>query len=164
MHAAQEPAWALALEHTALGEAMRGGVLLYPLVETGHILGFATLVGSILVLDLRLMGWGRGIRPAALLKIAVPVAACGLLLAAATGAMLFVTEATGYARNPAFYAKQTLILLGLVNIAVFHRALLPKADSWPEGAPPPGPARVSGALSALMWIGALICGRFIAYV
>lgn len=58
MHAATEPAWALAIEHTALGEAMRGGVLLYPLVETGHILGFATLVGSILLLDLRLMGGG----------------------------------------------------------------------------------------------------------
>lgn len=164
MHAAQEPAWALALEHTALGEAMRGGVLLYPLVETGHILGFATLVGSILLLDLRLMGWGRGIRPAALLKIAVPLAAGGLLLAATTGAMLFVTEATGYARNPAFYAKQTLILLGLVNVAVFHRKLLPQADGWPEGAPPPGAARASAALSAATWIGVLVCGRFIAYV
>ena len=164
MHAAEEPAWALAIEHTALGEAMRGGMLLYPIVETAHILGFATLVGSILVLDMRLIGLARGIRPAALLRIAVPVAACGLLLAAITGSMLFVTEATAYVRNPAFYAKQTLILLGLVNIAIFHRALLPQAAAWPEDAQPPMRARVSGALSAATWILALICGRFIAYV
>lgn len=164
MHAAEEPAWALAIEHTALGEAMRGGMLLYPIVETGHILGFASLVGSILVMDLRLMGLGRGIRPAALVRIAIPVAACGLLLAAITGTMLFVTEATAYVRNPAFYAKQTLILLGLVNIAVFHRTLMPAAGSWPENAPPPRSARISAALSALIWVGVLICGRFIAYV
>ena len=164
MHAAEEPAWALALEHTALGEAMRGGMFLYPIVETAHILGFASLVGSILVLDLRLIGMGRGIRPAALVRVAVPVAACGLLLAAVTGSMLFVTEATAYVRNPAFYAKQTLIALGLINIAVFHRTLLPVAESWPENAPPPARARLSGAISALTWIAVLICGRFIAYV
>ncbi len=164
MHAAEEPAWALAIEHTALGEAMRGGIFLYPIVETGHILGFATLVGSILVLDLRLIGVGRGIRPAALMRIAVPVAACGFLLAAVTGSMLFVTEATAYVRNPAFYAKQALIVLGLVNIAVFHRALMPVAGSWPEDTPPPRRARISAALSALTWAGVLICGRFIAYV
>jgi len=87
-----------------------------------------------------------------------------LLLAAATGAMLFVTEATSYARNPAFYAKQTLILLGLVNITVFHRTLLPEASSWPQDGPPPSLARISGALSAAIWIVALVCGRFIAYV
>jgi hypothetical protein len=149
MHAAEGPAWALALEHTALGEAMRGGVLLYPLVETGHILGFATLVGSILVLDARLIGLTRGLRPKALLEIAVPIAAGGLALAATTGAMLFMTEAAGYAENPAFWAKQSLIALGLANIAVFHRILLPAAETWPTDAPPPWPARVSGTLSAL---------------
>jgi hypothetical protein len=164
MHAAEGPAWALAVEHTALGEAMRGGVLLYPIVETGHILGFASLIGSILVLDLRLIGIGRGIRPAALIRIAVPVAACGLLLAAATGSALFVTEATSYVRNPAFYLKQALIVLGLVNVAVFHRTLMPAAGSWPEDVPPPLPARLAAALSALTWIGVLVCGRFIAYV
>jgi hypothetical protein len=92
------------------------------------------------------------------------VAACGLLLAAATGSMLFVTEATAYVRNPAFYMKQALIVLGLVNVAVFHRMLMPAAGSWPVDAPPPRVARLAAGFSALTWIGVLICGRFIAYV
>ena len=164
MHAAQGPDWVLAIEHSALGEAMRGGVLLYPIVETGHILGFACLIGSILVLDFRLLGIVQTVRPALLLRVTVPLAACGLALAAATGSALFVTEATAYIRNPAFYLKQTLIVLGLINIAVFHRTFVPAIESWPDNAPPPTQARVMAGLSAVMWIGVVVCGRLIAYV
>ncbi len=125
----------------ALAAAVLGPL---PLVFTGHTGAYLVSAGGALAL--------------------CAAAGGGLLLAAVTGSMLFVTEATAYVRNPAFYAKQTLILLGLVNIAIFHRALLPQAAAWPEDAPPPMRARVSGALSAATWIFALICGRFIAYV
>lgn len=164
MHAAEGPAWALAVEHSAFGEAMRGGVLLYPIVEIGHILGFATLVGSILVLDLRLIGFVRGMQPAQVIRVTVPIAACGLALAALAGSCLFVTEAAAYARNPLFYLKQGLIVFGLLNIVFFHRMLLPRAALWPSDGPPPLPARIAGGISALTWISVLVCGRLLAYL
>jgi hypothetical protein len=164
MHAAEGPAWALAIEHSAFGEAMRGGVLLYPLVEMGHILGLATLVGSILVLDLRLIGLVRGLQPAQVIRVTVPVAACGLVLAAMTGSCLFIAEAAAHARSPLFYLKQSLILFGLVNIVVFHRMLMPRAVIWPVDSPPPTAARIAGAISAITWVSVLACGRLLAYV
>lgn len=164
MHAAQGPAWALALEHSAFGEAMRGGIYLYPVVETAHILGFATLVGAILVLDFRLIGLGARIPAAALARLAGPVAAVGLMLAVSTGALLFVTEATAYVRNPFFLAKLGLILAGLANIAAFYKFAAPALRALPSGAALPFRVRLSGALSAAIWIAAPICGRLIAYV
>lgn len=164
MHAAEGPAWAIALEHSPFAEAMRGGIYLYPAVETGHILGFACLIGAILVLDARLLGLGRGVSPAALARLAIPIAASGLALAAAMGSLLFITEAAAYLRNPFFLAKQGLIALGLVNIVIFHIYLKPSIDAWPADGLPPPRVRLSAAISAAIWIAVPICGRLIAYV
>lgn len=164
MHAAEGPAWALALEHTALAEAMRGGIYLYPAVETGHILGFALLIGAILVLDARLLGLGRGVRPAALARLAIPIAAAGFALAVAMGGLLFVTEAAAYLRNPFFLAKLALIAAGLANIVVFHRYLKVGIETWPADGLPPPRVRLSAAISATVWIAVPICGRLIAYI
>jgi hypothetical protein len=164
MHAAVGPEWALALEHSALGEAMRGGILLYPAVETSHVLGLATLVGSILVLDFRLLGFGQGIKPEALAALAIPVAAVGFLIAVCTGVPLFVTEAAAYVRNPAFLTKIGLIAFGLVNIALFHWRLRPGLRDWPANKRLPGTVRLSAGLSAAIWILVPVCGRLIAYV
>lgn len=158
------PDWAAWLEHSALAQAMRGGVSLYPAVETLHILGFACLIGGIFVFDLRLVGLGRGIAPAALAAIALPVAGGGLAIAAAAGSLLFVTEAVAYLHNPLFLAKQGLILLGLANLALFHWRFRDGLRQWPAGAALPPAARVAGLVSLAAWLAVLVCGRAIAYV
>ena len=155
--------WARAIQDSALGAAMRADLILYPIVETAHILGVAVLVGAIILLDLSLLGWGRHGRPDLLLRQAVPVAAAGLLLAATTGFALFSAQATDYIGNPVFLTKQTLILLGLANIIWFHLSPGRDAPSWPA-ARPPRSVRVAALASALIWIGVLVCGRMIAYV
>lgn len=143
-HAAAGPAWAAALEASGLGRAMRQSLFLYPTVEVLHILGFALLVGAIVTYDLRLVA-GREPPP-----LAQRVAAAGLALAAPAGLLLFVTEATAYVHNPVFLAKLALIALALVNIALFHSRLTA--------------GRLAGAASLALWVGALTCGRLIAYV
>ena len=55
------PSIFLTLQESALGHVMRSSPSLYPAVEILHIIGFVVLVGSILALDLRLLGWGRAI-------------------------------------------------------------------------------------------------------
>ncbi len=158
------PEWAAWLEHSALAQAMRGGVSLYPAVETLHILGFACLLGAIFVFDLRLMGLGRSIAPAALAAIALPVAGGGLAVAAAAGSLLFITEAVAYLQNPVFLAKQALILLGLANLALFHWRFRDALRRWPPGLALPAGARIAGLVSLAAWVLVLICGRTIAYM
>jgi hypothetical protein len=108
-------------------------------------------------------GWRRAAPAEALLRMAVPVAAFGLLLAIVTGAALFSAEASQYVRNAAFLTKQGLIALGLINIAWFHWALRPAAAAWPH-ARAPERVRMAAGVSAIIWIGTLVCGRMIAYV
>lgn len=158
------PAWATWVEQSALAQAIRGGAAFYPAIETVHILGFACLLGAIAVFDLRLIGLGGGIRPAALAAIALPVAGIGLAVAMATGALLFIAEATTYLRNPMFLAKIGLIGLGLANVALFHRRFRAGLAAWPDHGALPAAARLAGGLSLLSWAAALVCGRLIAYV
>ncbi len=158
------PAWALTLERTAAGEALRGSLWLYPMVEVVHILGFALLVGAIAAYDLRLMGV-RALLPADLLaRLLLPVAAAGLLLAVPSGALLFVTEAAPLSANPAFWAKMGLLGLALANVAAFHLGPGRRLADWSLDARPPAAARVAGAASLALWTGVLAGGRLIAYV
>lgn len=154
--------WLLALQDSALGTAMRESLWLYPLVEVLHILGFVALFAGIVVFDLRLLGFGRGLMPAHLARLCLPLAGAGLGLAIAMGLLLFSTEAAHLAANPAFQAKLLLIGCGLLNVAVFHVGRWRDPVAW--GAVPPWPARLAAALSLLAWTGAVICGRLIAYL
>ena len=93
-------------EASALGHLMReSGAWTYPVVNLAHILGIATLFGSVLVLDLRLLGFWRHIPLAAICDTAAPVAAFGFGLALVTGAGLLSTNATEYAGNPFLAVK-----------------------------------------------------------
>ena len=138
------PAWAAALEASGFARAMRDSLALYPAVEILHIVGFALLFGAIATYDLRLIA---GREPPG---IAQRTAAVGIALAVPAGLMLFSTEATAYLHNPVFLAKLALIALALANVAFFHLARTP--------------GRAAGAASLSLWLGALVCGRLIAYV
>ena len=148
------------LERTAFAATLRTSSVLYPLVNALHILGIAILIGSIIALDLRIVGlWrGKGWRQA--IGELAQLAAIGLCLAIATGGLLFSVRASDYADNPAMILKVAFIVAGLANAVVF-RVLLsrePEAN-W-------GPSillRVGAVVSALIWIAALFSGRWIAF-
>jgi hypothetical protein len=110
------------LEHSALGHAMReSGVWTYGVVNLIHILGVATLFGSVMILDLRLVGVWRKVALAAITKPTVPLAAAGFTVAALSGVCLLATKATEYVGNPFLYIKFPAIGLGLLNVAVLNR-------------------------------------------
>jgi hypothetical protein len=123
------------------------------------VLGAALLVGSIAVFDVLVLRRRFEIATAAG-SIAIPLAATGLALQAASGVVLFSAEATTIARNPAFLFKMTLLVIGLANVAVFHGthrvAALADEDHRPA-------VRISAVVSLTVWSLVLLAGRAIAY-
>src|SRR5256886_14474237 len=95
---------------------MRSSPSLYPAVEILHILGFVVLVGSILALDLRLLGLGRAIAIPPMARLLLPLSRDGFLLAITMGFLLFSADASHVVRNPAVQAKLLLIVAALGNI------------------------------------------------
>ncbi len=151
-----------ALEAWSVAAALRQSTLLYPLVNAAHILGIGLLIGAIATLDLRVLGLFR----AAPLPVQGPplerVAAVGLGLALATGLLLFSVRPAEYAANPAFLAKLGLILGGLSNVLALRLG-----TGWRgalTGEVVGRPLRVAAALSLLIWLGAVLTGRWIAFV
>ena len=156
-HAADAPGLLAALQASPLGATLRGSLWLYPLVETLHVLGLALLVGAIVTFDLGILRAPVTLDLAAWQRRTLPVARFGFALAVPMGLLLFVTEATAYARNPLFLTKLALILAALINLALFHRAARATVAPTPT-------LRTLAALSLGLWILVLACGRLIAYV
>jgi hypothetical protein len=129
----------------------------YAAVNTTHVFGIALLVGAILPLDLRLLGFWRSVALESLARVLVPVAATGLLLAVTTGAFLFVTRAPEYAAIDLFLVKVALIATGVVHALSLHLGSgLANAS--------PARRRAAGAASLSIWVAALVCGRLLAFV
>jgi hypothetical protein len=156
------PAIFLALQESALGHAMRGSPALYPAVEILHIIGFVVLVGSVLALDLRVLGWGRAIPIQPMAQLLLPLSRFGFLLAIGMGFLLFSADASHVVRNPAFQAKLLLIAAALVNIVIAHAGPWRRIALW--GTDAPRGARVTALVSVLLWLGVVCAGRLIAYL
>ena len=163
MHAAAGPAWAVWLEGTALGTAMRQWLWLYPIVEIVHILGFAILIGSAFMFDVRLLGLGRGLPVSALADHLLRWARWSLLLVLPTGSMMFIAHATEMSTNPAFRVKLILIGAAFLNAGLFHRWPFRAVGDWDTEIAAPLPAKLAGALSLTLWTGVVACGRLLAY-
>jgi hypothetical protein len=155
-------AWLLG---SALGHAMReSGVWTYGIVNLVHILGVASLFGSVLVLDLRLLGVWRKVALAAISEPTVPIATVGFFIAAASGFCLLATKATEYVGNPFLYIKFPAIALGLLNVAV-----LDSVPAWRQhktrelSAPEQSKLAVIGGISLFCWLTAITAGRMIGY-
>jgi hypothetical protein len=152
-----------AIESSALGQAMRQWLWLYPSVEIVHIAGIALLVGSILVLDLRLLGLSRTLPVRKLAAHVLPWSAASFVLILPSGLMLFVAHAGDLIANPVFALKVCLIMAAGVNAALFHAAVFRGAAAWDVDVMPPLAARACAALSLLLWVAVIACGRLLAY-
>ncbi len=147
-----------ALEGTAIAQALRGSRWGYAAVNAAHILGIALLVGAIVPLHLRFLGAWRSVSRPVLVRVLVPVAATGLALAVTAGILLFSVRAREYSGIGFLQAKVVLVAVGTLSALWLHGAhgfLLETASN----------SRLAGhAMVALVcWIGALVCGRLIAF-
>lgn len=155
--------WLPALEATALARALRHSVWTYPLVNAGHVAGIALLVGSIIPLDLRLLGAWRAVPLAPLWQVLTRTAAVGLVLAVVSGALLFITRATEYAVSGFFLAKMAVVAAAIVNALLLRTGAGDDLVRAVLGGRPTRRMRLAGAFSLAAWLTALTLGRLVGY-
>ena len=136
--------------------ALEASVWAYPALEVVHICGIALLVGNLVLLEIRVFGRGSILDVRALASLSLTLAAIGFSLAAASGLLMFATQAAELLTNRVFTLKMILLMLAGCNAAWFHgRASLDKLDAL---------TRWQMVLSTLIWLAVITCGRWIAYV
>ena len=149
----------LSIENSALGQVMRDSVWLFPMAEILHFMGLSLLIGSLLVVDFRLLGFARNFPVAAVYRF-LPLALAGFGINLVTGTMFFFSDPFRYYPNIAFRLKMLFILLAGLNALYF--ALTIHRHTTEEN---PGAAiKTVSALSFLFWVGVIILGRLIPYV
>lgn len=148
-----------ALQATDFSQALRFSRFAYAAVSAAHILGIALLIGAILPLNLRLLGLWPDISRDTLIRVLVPTAAIGLLLAFFAGFFLFSIRAVDYAALTVFRLKIFLVVTGTASALLFHarHGFLLRSAS-------PIHLRTAATLSLVCWLSALFAGRLIAFL
>jgi hypothetical protein len=151
-------------EHSALADTIRENDILFPLIESVHVLSICLVVGSILVVDLRLLGLASIYRPVSrIISAILPTTWGAFAFAVASGSLLFISNASEYLGNGYFVAKLVLICMAGLNMAIFHGISAKDLPRWESDAVPPLPARLAGGLSILLWVSVIACGRWIGF-
>jgi hypothetical protein len=151
------------IEASSLARWMREALWAYPAVETIHILALGIVVGSIVIVDLRLLGLSRDISVARLSRHALPFTLGAFLVAMFTGILMFTAHAEDFLTNRVFAVKMGLILLAGVNAGILHSGPWRGIARWDTGALPPGSVRFQAGLSIAIWAAVVACGRLLAY-
>jgi hypothetical protein len=157
------PAIFVAIEGSAFAAAVRQSPYAYMAANVAHILSLMVFFGAVAVMDLRLAGFFQATWPGSLLRRARLIAILGFIGLAASGAVLFVAEASHIVMNGVFQIKLVLIGLGLANVIWFEAAIAAKVKDLQPNTPLPGSARFVGVTSIAVWLAVAACGRLIAY-
>jgi hypothetical protein len=133
----------------------------YPTILTLHAVGMGMAVGASAVLDLRLLGAAPRV-PLQELKSVFLAMWIGFAINAVSGVALFVAAAAETGMKPVFYIKLSLILLALLTAGRIRRVVF--EDRAAPDAPIPQQARILAATSLVLWTGAIVAGRLMAYI
>jgi hypothetical protein len=142
-----------------------GATWWFPLLESFHVLSSTFIVGSILMVDLRLLNFAGTKYPVTtIIREVIPWTNAASAVSIVTGVAMFSTRASRYAEIPAFQIKMALLVLAAINMAVFHLVSARGIARWDTAAPTTAAARIAGACSLLLWIGIMLSGRWVGHV
>lgn len=145
-----------ALQQLPLAVAIRESAWAFPLLEIVHIAAFAAMIGTVLTVEMRVLGLQQTVPLRELGRLGIKIALSAFVVIGLSGSLLLLTDPLGYIANRAFAVKLGLIALAAINMVVFHlRGSLAQPD---------GLARAQAVLSLLLWLGVISAGRLIAYV
>jgi hypothetical protein len=151
------------MEQSPLGVAGRDTFWLFPLGEIVHFFGLCLLMGAILIMDLRLLGFAKRVSLHAIQQL-IPAAALGLLLNLASGIIFLCAHPENYWPSPAFRLKLFAIFLGGLNALWFKWMEVPRLAGLADDADVDTRAKFVAALSITIWIVVIALGRFLPFV
>jgi hypothetical protein len=152
------------LEATGFATAIREGSVLFPWIECIHVLALTLVIGSIAVVDLRLMGVtfrDRGVAEitAGVLPITWTAFGCAVI----TGFLLFSSNATTYGSNVYFRIKMALLVVAGLNMGLYHLVINRGVENWRSADTTPTRARIVGGVSLFLWLAIIAAGRWIGF-
>jgi hypothetical protein len=149
---------------SSLATTIRESQYGFPVIETAHVLGITVLVGTVAIVDLRLLGVVMKREPVSeVLEQVLPLTWCGFLIQFCSGSLLLFSKAAEYYWNPIFRIKLVLLLLAGLNPLIFHSTIYRSVATWGESRITPIRARLAGAFSLTIWGAIIVAGRAIAY-
>ena len=152
-----------ALENQPFAVAIVEGASLFPWIETVHVIAIVTVVGTISVVDMRLLGVRAHVPSARrLMAQLLPATWIAFAVALISGVLMFSSKAVKYAANGPFQAKMLLLVLAGANMLLFHALTHKNIEMWDTGKTPPS-AKIAGALSLTLWISVIALGRWIGF-
>ena len=133
-------------------------------VEVIHVFAIAFMIGTIIIVDLRLLGFGSRKRAfTAFSRQLLPFTWVAFAVAVIAGALLFISRPVEYFGNAVFWTKMVLIVIAGINMAIFEYITVRGVSEWDLGKPPPLAARLAGGISITCWVLVLFCGRLIGF-
>src|SRR5262249_43293865 len=145
---------------TPLGETIRNSTWLFPAIEAVHLLGLGLTIGSVLLVELRLLGVGLSRQPVAQLAAsAEPLLIGGIILMFMTGIPLFLSESIKAFYSFAFWIKMTCLFLVLIFTFTIRR----RVTRTNEATERPRLGRVMAITSLTLWLGVAWGGRLIGF-
>src|SRR5262252_5859011 len=151
------------LEHTTIANTVRTVRWVYPALETTHYIGLSLLVGGIMLIDLRVLGFARALPLKSMIGL-LPFVWVGFIINVLSGSMLFIYGATSFGYNHAFWLKMTFIVLAGLNALAFDLSVRHARTDWVGADLPPTYVKAFATLSFVLWLCVVTTGRWMAYV
>jgi len=152
------------IEYSSLGITIAESTWMFPTIETIHVIALVTVIGTIGLVDLRLVGVkGHALRVSQIAADTLPWTWGAFALAAITGGLLFISKASSYMINPYFLVKMGLLAMAGMNMMYFHLTTWRTVNHWELDPSFPPAAKIAGWLSLVFWLGVVFCGRAIGF-
>ena len=152
------------IEYSSLGTTIAESTWMFPTLEVLHVIALVTVLGTIAIVDLRLIGVAsRAHRVSLLAKDTLPWTWGAFALAALTGGLLWISKASSYMINPWFLSKMAIMAMAGLNMLYFHMTIWRTVDHWELDPSFPPAAKLAGWLSLIFWLIVVFCGRAIGF-
>ena len=152
------------LEKTSLAMFIHEAKWAFTTIEVVHVVAISLVIGSIAIVDLRLLGLASTKRPfTELAREVLPWTWAAFVLAAIAGSLLFISQATAYFATNTFWIKMSIMVLAGINMLIFEFITIRGVQEWDLKPTPPLPARLAGGISFTCWVLVFIFGRWTGF-
>jgi hypothetical protein len=152
------------IKSTDLSGFIRESPWAFPAIESLHVLALTLVVGTIAIVDLRLLGLASAkCRYTSLSRAVLPWTWGAFVTAAAAGILMFISNPVAYFENADFRVKLILMLMAGCNMLVFQSFTIRGIGRWDHAPAPPVAAKIAGAISLICWISIVVFGRRVGF-